>query len=448
MVFFDIVEKKSFWYSFFRKWLALIFSKAYYRRFHVLHKENLPPAGTPVLMVSNHQNGLIDALAILFALPLRYVAVFLARADIFKKKNTAKILNFCKVMPVYRQRDGRDNLGENAAIFNEAAKLIAMGYPVGMFPEGQHQEGHYLAPVKKGFARIAFEAAERNGFPENMLVMPVGNHYSDYFASRAKLCIRFGTPVKLSKYYDTYRDNPPKAMTLLAEEIQAAIRAQMLDIPTEHYATYDFLREAVRPSVCGKEGLRLRYFPHQLEADRRLMAHIVRTEPQRMEQVRAAADTYRAALEKHRLSVRDIDRPVSFCRILADLLLLAAGFPFAIYGICFTGLPVWFGRRKARQISLRIKNPMLRTSFDFVLTQLIMTGLFYIVYIVLYWIFIRSWIWFVPVLASWMLTRAFWQDYLHYARRAGYRLRAFCHHRVCKQLRVLGMELNDWAIEE
>ncbi len=447
MVFFNIVEKKSFWYFFFRKWLALVFSKAYYRCFHILHKENLPPAGTPVLMVSNHQNGLIDALGIIFALPLRYVAVFLARADIFKKATTAKILNFCKVMPIYRQRDGRDNLGGNAAIFDEAAKLIARGYPVGMFPEGQHQDGHYLAPIKKGFARIAFEAAERNGFPDDMMILPVGNHYSDYFAARAKLCIRFGKPVKLSKYYGIYRENPPKAMTLLAEEIRTAIRAEMLDIPTEYYATYDFLREAVRPAMCVKEGLRLRYFPHQLEADRRLMAYIACTEPQKMEEIRAAADTYRAALKKHRLCVRDIEEKVSFWRMSADFLLLAAGFPFALYGLCFTGLPVWIGRNKAYRIAIRIKNPMLRSSFDFVLTQIIMTGLFYIVYIVLYWIFIRSWIWFLPVLASWMFTRAFWQDYLHYVRRAGYRLRAFFHQRTCRDLQHLGTKLNNWILE-
>lgn len=448
MVFFRIVERKPFLYYFFRGWISLIFKKAYFRRFYFLQKENLPPVGTPILMVSNHQNGLLDALGIHFSLPFAYVPVFLARADIFKKAGTAKILNFCKVMPIYRQRDGKDNLGENAAIFDEAAKLMVRGYPVGMFPEGQHQDGHFLGPIKKGFARIAFESAQRNGFPDNMVILPIGNHYSDYFACRPELCIRFGKPVPLCKYYDIYRENPPRAMTLLAEEVREAIRAQMLDIPTEHYPTYDFLREAVRGAVCRKEGLDIRYFPHRQEADCRLMAHIAQTDPKKMEKVRAAADQYRAALQKLRLRAGDVEKPVAFLRVLADVSLLAIGFPFALYGLCFTGLPVWLGRRKARQIAMRIKNPMLQASFDFAITQIIVTGLFYLIYIVLYWVFIRSWMWFLPVLASWVLTRAFWQDWLHYARRVGYRLRAFfCKKNKYKELRKLSAGLEAWVME-
>ena len=117
MVFFKIVEKNSFWYCFFRKWLSLIFRYSYCGNFYVRGRKNVPKAGTPIMFVSNHQNGVIDALSILFAMPIRYKVVFLARADVFKKKLTARILNFCKIMPIYRQRDGRDSLSGNTAIF-------------------------------------------------------------------------------------------------------------------------------------------------------------------------------------------------------------------------------------------------------------------------------------------------------------------------------------------
>ena len=72
MVFFKIVEKNSFWYCFFRKWLSLIFRYSYCGNFYVRGRKNVPKAGTPIMFVSNHQNGVIDALSILFAMPIRY----------------------------------------------------------------------------------------------------------------------------------------------------------------------------------------------------------------------------------------------------------------------------------------------------------------------------------------------------------------------------------------
>ncbi|MCM1168771.1 MAG: 1-acyl-sn-glycerol-3-phosphate acyltransferase [Bacteroides sp.] len=477
MIYFKIVEGKPFGYYFLRKWFGWIFSYAYYKRFYVFGKKNLPAAGTPFMMVSNHQNGLLDALAILFALPLRYTVVFLARADIFKKKFIAKLLNFCKIMPVYRQRDGRETLGENAAIFDESAKLVGMGYPVTLFPEGRHQEGHYLGPVKKGFARIAFEAAERNGYPENMMIVPVGNHYSDYFAKRAKLCVRFGEPIHLSLYYGLYKENPPKAMAQLAQDVRAAIRALMLDIPDpEHYGTYDFLREAVRPEICRQEALRKRYLPHQWQADRLFAARLeamaesadpqpdsINTRPdgeipeasrngfctEKLRLLREKTEAYRKALAALNVSTQEVEKPASLPEVAGRFLLLLLGLPFALYGLCFTGLPVLLGRRKAAGIALRIKNRMLRSSFDFVLTQLLFTGAFYLVYIIAYWVIVScmgvatAWGWacFALLLASWMLTRAFWQDYMRYACRTFGRGRGLLRKKDCRALQGLRAEL-------
>lgn len=452
MVYFKIVERKSFWYSFFRKWLEMVFSRAYYRRFYIFGKNNLPVAGTPFMMVGNHQNGLIDALAILFAMPLRYKVVFLARADIFKKKIAAKILNFCKIMPVYRQRDGRDTLGENAAIFDESAKLVGMGFPVTLFPEGHHQEGHYLGQIKKGFARIAFDAAERNGFPEDMAVIPVGNHYSDYFAKRADLLVRFGEPIRLSRYYNVYAENPAKAMTLLAEEVHVALQNLMLDMPDpENYAVYDFLRVVVRPRICREQGLDPDYFPDQFRADR-IFAKRLGGQKNSLAEIRQKASQYRNRLETLRLDAETVSRPATLGILVLRFLLILLGLPIALYGLCFTGLPVWIGRRKSASIARSIKNPMLRTSFDFVLTQLIFTGSFYLLYIVAYWVAFpfcpvgATWAWggFFLFLASLVLTRAFWQDYLAYAKRFVQQARGFwlfSHSRLLPELQEKADEL-------
>lgn len=449
MVFFKIVESRSFWYFFFRKWLVFIFCGSYYRRFYVRNRKNVPEEGTPILMVSNHQNGLIDALGILFSLPLRYKVVFLARADVFKKKMVAKILNFCKIMPIYRQRDGKDNLGENAAIFDESAKLIKMGFPVTLFPEGQHQEGHYLGPIKKGFARIAFDAAEKNGFPENLMVVPVGNHYSDYFSNRADMCISYGEPIPLSRYYPLYHENPAKALNQLTEDLRPAIRNLMLDIPDrDNYELYDRLREVVRGAICGKEGLRSSYLPHQLEADRKFADRIEQTSEEEMSRVRQDTREYLAAVDSEGIPLSSVEKPLSWIGFIWNILVLLLGLPFAVYGLVFTGLPVYLGRRKSKQFSIRIKNKMLRSSFDFVFTQILMQAAFYFVYIVLYWIFFDSFICFVGFMASCVLTRMIWQDYLHMASRMLKRMRACFLSTQVRKLQPSLLRLQKWAIGE
>lgn len=402
------------------------------------------------MLVSNHQNAVMDALGIDFGLPLRYKMVFLARADVFKKKFVAKILNFCKVMPIYRQRDGRENLGENQAIFDESARLIGMGFPVALFPEGKHQEGHYLGPLKKGFARIAFEAAERIGFPDNMAVIPVGNHYSDYFATRSDLCISFGKPILLKDYYGLYKENPPKALAELTEAVRPAIRNLMLDIPdVENYPVYDYLRTVVRQEICKGKGLRYGYLPHDLEADRFFADRVAESLPEPMDRIREKTIEYKKQLESCGLSTQEIERPVGPGIVFRDIALLLIGLPFALYGLCFTGLPVFIGHRKARQIVTRIRNKMLQSSFDFVLTQVVLQGIFYLLYIVLYWIFLPHWgagVFFL-LLASWILTRAFWQDYLHFAPKAFRRMRALFMKDRISGIRPLWKELNDWALQ-
>lgn len=450
MVYFKIVESRSFWYFFFKAWLTLIMRFAFYRRFFLRGRKNLPGEGTPILLVSNHQNAVMDALGIDFGLPLRYKMVFLARADVFKKPLIAKILNFCKVMPIYRQRDGRGNLGENQAIFDESARLIGMGFPVALFPEGKHQEGHYLGPLKKGFARIAFEAAERIGFPDNMAVIPVGNHYSDYFSTRSDVCISFGTPILLKDYYDLYKENPPKAIAALTEDVRPAIRRLMLDIPdVENYPVYDYLRTVVRREICKAKGLRYGYLPHDLEADRFFAERVEASLPGPMDRIRAKTIEYRKQLEDCGLGTREIEKPVGPGIVLRDFFLLAAGLPFALYGLCFTGIPVFIGHRKAKRIVVRIRNKMLQSSFDFVLTQVLLQGLFYLAYIILYWVFLAHWgagVFFL-LLASWILTRAFWQDYLHFAPEVFRRMKALFMKKRISRIRPLWKELNDWALQ-
>ena len=73
--------------------LCFAHNVVYYRRFVVKNIENIPPRGVPTLVIANHQNGMMDAMAILHTLYHdRRQPVFIARGDIFKKDSVARVV--------------------------------------------------------------------------------------------------------------------------------------------------------------------------------------------------------------------------------------------------------------------------------------------------------------------------------------------------------------------
>lgn len=393
MVYFNIVEKRSIYYRFWRRWIGRFFAHIYYRRFVVRGVENLPPVGTPYMIVSNHQNGLLDALCILFGLPERHIPIFLARSDIFKKSFVAKILCFCKILPVYRQRDGKKQLGKNEAIFDFAARMMGEGAAVSLFPEGHHQEGHFLGRFKKGFARIAFDAAERKRFPNDMLVVPVANHYVRYRGHRTEAMLTFGRPVPLADYYAAYRENPVRVMVLLAEELEGRIRDMMLDTPyPDRYAAMDAWRELARePGLTEVEAL--------LEADKAWVA-AVRAMPE-AEAERACGNAARVAawLRQKGFSPAEWPVTVKWKDLLTHAFCLLIYAPFALCGFLLTALPFGISWHLAGKFSKAAKTDMLFSTFHFVL-DLLLTVLCNLIYTVLFAVFVRATWWMLPVVFS------------------------------------------------
>ena len=106
MISFDKIDQYDWLYDLYMNYLCVAHNYIYYRHFYILNKENIPPKGQPTIVIANHQNGLMDALAILHTMfQDRRQPVFIARGDIFKKDGVARILRFLKIMPTFRSRD-------------------------------------------------------------------------------------------------------------------------------------------------------------------------------------------------------------------------------------------------------------------------------------------------------------------------------------------------------
>ncbi|HQB76923.1 MAG TPA: 1-acyl-sn-glycerol-3-phosphate acyltransferase, partial [Tenuifilaceae bacterium] len=187
-----------------------------------------------LIFAPNHQNALIDALAVLYT--KNWQPVFLARADIFKKPLLDKFLTFLKIMPVYRIRDGYSNLQLNDAIFQKTLDILKNKNCLVILPEGNHDGHRRLRQLKKGIARIAFQAEEATGNTMNIKIVPVGLEYTHYYKFGSPMLIRFGEPICVSQYYNRYKENPAVANNELMEELASKMKEQMLHIGSEeHY---------------------------------------------------------------------------------------------------------------------------------------------------------------------------------------------------------------------
>jgi len=211
-----------------------------YFKTEIVGMEKLPP-GAAFIFAPNHQNTLIDALTML-TLKHGWQPVFLARADIFKKSAISKILTFLKILPVYRIRDGYENLSLNDRIFQKTMDVIRHGNGLVILPEGSHVGFKRLRPLKKGIARIVLQTENAADGSLNIHIVPVGLDYSNYVKYRSKLLIRIGEPFPVKKYLDLYRQNKALAYNALTEELAERIKNEMIHIEDEaNYDDYLFL---------------------------------------------------------------------------------------------------------------------------------------------------------------------------------------------------------------
>ena len=167
------------------KLFALLAMKLFCPFLVIANKEALDKNG-PALLIANHPNSFLDA--IIIGLQCKQPIHFLARGDAFRKNWHRKILRLLHMLPVYRQRDGHENLHLTDASFRAAHQLLEKGGIVLIFIEGICVNKHPLQPFKKGAARIAWAAREI----DNFRVLPIGIAYDSFSGIGKSVKIQVG----------------------------------------------------------------------------------------------------------------------------------------------------------------------------------------------------------------------------------------------------------------
>ena len=271
---FSRIARPNFLYKIMHVYLGVALRFIYYRKFLTVGRENLPSDKKEgFLLICNHQNGLLDALNIIYAIEPRE-PVFLARGDIFENPTLAKILRSLRILPAYRKRDvGVENLDRNNAIFEQSVQLIDDGVVVALFPEAGHQTHHYLGTFKKGFARIAFGYEEACNFARDLKIVPLGHHYCGYSGMWNDVLFTIGEPFTFSDLYDTYKEHPERGRYLLTQRARASVEKLMLDVrEPDNYMAVEQLCQMYVPVWEKSNGQRRGSLKNNLAASQRLNA--------------------------------------------------------------------------------------------------------------------------------------------------------------------------------
>lgn len=227
-------SKTSFLYS-----LLRIYSNFIYRRWFntiEVNGEGNIPEGEPVIFAPNHQNGLIDAMALLSSSP--QPVVFWVRADLFKNKVVGAVLRSLKMMPAYRMRNGIQNLKKNVESIEHSDDVLLNNQFLCLMPEGGQEEQRTLRPLVKGIFRAAFSAQEKMENGKWVRIVPTGIDYGHYDNSGRHLVVTFGKPISIKDYIKSYEENPPVALNQIKEELSNRIEPLMLNIRSaENYET-------------------------------------------------------------------------------------------------------------------------------------------------------------------------------------------------------------------
>lgn len=188
-----------------------------------------------IIFAPNHRNALLDALMLVFSSYHWKQIVFLARADIFKQRFVAWLLRGLRIMPVFRIRDGKDNLDKNNEIFDNAARILRKNNPIALFPEAKHNPKQSLLPIQKAVPRIVLPTEASVDFQLRSQIVPVSIYYRDIFGFLSDAYITFGTPIEVSDYKDIYNENPVLAINQLRQELENRLKSMVVNIWNDEF---------------------------------------------------------------------------------------------------------------------------------------------------------------------------------------------------------------------
>jgi glycerol-3-phosphate O-acyltransferase / dihydroxyacetone phosphate acyltransferase len=350
--------------------------------FYRIERAGPPLPDGPVVLVGNHPNALIDP-GLLIAVSSRPLT-FLAKEPIFRLPVLGGLVRALGALPVVRVQDDPSRMRENVEALGAAARGVAAGRAVALFPEGRSHSEPSLAALKTGAARLILQA----GVAVN--IVPVGLTYAEKGRFRSTVRVEFGPSLEVAP-----GPTEPERVRALTERIAAALRRLTLDLaawedlPLIEAADALYVLATAAPA---RDAERQRLFARGLALFRA-------EQPERAAALAAEVRSFQRRLALTRADATDLGiryRPGTVLRFAArNIVALVLGLPLALLGVVAFAPAVLVTR-----VALRLA----RTEPDMVATVKLLAGLvlgpiYVIALAALAWRWLGPW-WAVAVLGG------------------------------------------------
>jgi len=369
MIDFNNIGKHSYPWDVIMPFFRLAFVDLFFKERCVIGRENIPPPGTPIFIIANHQNSFNDALLLVSMFKDYRQPVSLARGDIFKKNFLAKIFRFWRVMPAFRTRDASSmsDIKENLITFQIASKILVEGGVIIMFPEALHQQGRWLTTFKKGVPRVCFEAEAAANYNLKLQILPVNLHYSDIHKFREKVLIEIGKPFEISELFETYKNSPNDAYLKFNEKARPIIKSMIVNIENdEYYKPCNLLREVVRLHNIRNNYKKYNYYDEFKEEKKAVaqMDTLRENEPEKFESLMKETKEYSDLLDT--LNFKDwlVNKKTTRFGLIARSFLWVLLSPFFLFSFINNAIP-WY---VANWATGKIKDKIFVGSVRFVIS--------------------------------------------------------------------------------
>ncbi len=329
--------------------LVRVLLAVFYRRLDVAGLEHVP-ARAPLIVAANHQNGLIDPMLLMAALPRPLRS--LAKSGLFRHPIIAPFLRLARALPVHRRQDAGSDMAGNALTFRAVGEALGRGEAILIFPEGVSQPEPTLMTLRTGAARLLLEA-EAGGAPP-VTLLPVGLVLTEPGRFRAgRALILVGAAVPTADCVARHRSDPVVAVRTLTDRLGEALRRQIVEAEDRETLRLMRLMERVWRQESGT-----RADPRSaawLQSTARAYRWLRRTAPAEVEDFRREVEEYGRELDRLGVTPETLGRayaPSTVVRYSArEVVPVILGLPLALLGTLLHALPyqlVALGIRLAR----------------------------------------------------------------------------------------------------
>ncbi len=325
----------------FGKYLLRLGAEFFFSKHHIKSFEKLR-TNKPLVVCSNHASAHLDGILIMIFSRRRFHV--LVRADVFKKKWVANLLAKINLIPIYRIRDGFNNLEKNSETFDRCYDILKNNGAIIIFPEANCEAERKLRKLHKGAAKIAMMAEERSDYKLGVEMVALGITQEKITSSGGRIFLEASDPFSLQPYFNTYQQNNNKALNEIINDVEQDLHKVL---PVVNHTEDEYLFEHL---VTRKNTI------DDLEAWKTTAKLINKSDAELKKAVSSAIYDFNNYLIKNGVDLniveqlKSVPRAKRWLKLIVPFIDVIALFPFFIIGFVFNYFQFFIPQKLTRKL--------------------------------------------------------------------------------------------------